>query len=39
MKARGAERSESAPLIPCQRHGYEEEVYEEVDVLLPAFRS
>lgn len=39
MKAHSAEQSESAPLIPQQRHNYEEELYEEVDVLLPVFRS
>lgn len=37
--ALSAEQSESAPLIPQQRQVYEEELYEELDVLLPDLRS
>lgn len=39
MIALSAEQSESAPLIPQQRQVYEEELYEELDVLLPDLRS
>lgn len=41
MRALSTEQSKSAPLIPQQqrRRVYEDELYEEVDMLLPVLRS